>query len=96
MDIFNGFQCVRDHMINIPGVHLLTPNTNSLFVVSCQPNHISINNHCYPVIGIGEACEYDQQCRTRTNLVGNVACINGVCQQIGGGVRPRDQGGTLQ
>ncbi|KAI6189874.1 EB domain and Cysteine-rich repeat-containing protein [Aphelenchoides bicaudatus] len=78
LDIFNGFQCVRDSMIS--------------GIVSCAANQISINNQCYLIANLGDSCVYDQQCRSKV-LVGTVACINGVCQQVGqNGGRTRDQG----
>jgi hypothetical protein len=93
LDIYNDYQCVRDQMLPGTSNHYNSHSFNLSFLASCQDNQILINNQCYPIANINEPCALDKQCRS-TNLAGNIACINNVCQQIGLGSRPRDQGGN--
>ncbi|KAE9548554.1 hypothetical protein FO519_008236 [Halicephalobus sp. NKZ332] len=64
--IFNGQSCVTN------------PDAQSPPVVSrpqCTSQEIPINGGCYPAVGRGESCYYNEQCILEVNLV----CKRGFC-----------------
>uniref|UniRef100_A0A914LEE0 EB domain-containing protein n=1 Tax=Meloidogyne incognita TaxID=6306 RepID=A0A914LEE0_MELIC len=65
--LYNGKQCINDP--NIPNV-------------LCPPNHIMLNGQCLPLVGVGERCMYDLQCRTRPGDH-PLICRNFACYFIG-------------
>ena len=50
--------------------------------VLCPPNHIMLNGECLPLVGVGERCMYDLQCRTRPGDR-PLICRNFACYFIG-------------
>uniref|UniRef100_A0A1I8BMU1 Patched family protein n=1 Tax=Meloidogyne hapla TaxID=6305 RepID=A0A1I8BMU1_MELHA len=65
--LYNGKQCINDP--NIPNV-------------LCPPNHIMLNGQCLQLVGVGERCMYDLQCRTRPGDR-PLICRNFACYFIG-------------
>jgi hypothetical protein len=54
--------------------------------VFCPPNTIRINGDCLPLVGVGERCMYDLQCRTRPGDRPTY-CGNFVCRYLGDGTQ---------
>lgn len=44
--------------------------------LNCDPDQVPINNKCYPSVGRGQQCFYNEQCILEVAL----ECRNGICQ----------------